>query len=124
VIGDLRASGRLRVIAGHVHDICGESPLAVYWRPRGRRRPERMEMDLVIQATGLGTDVGNTDHPLIRQLVDEGLIGAEAHGLGLAAGADGQALRPDGTPWTRVHVLGTLLRGRRLAAVLSARGRL
>ena len=71
-----------------------------------------MHADLVIQATGLGLDVRNTEHALIRQLVDEGLIGGDALGLGLAAQDDGVALRPDGTPWPRVQVLGTLLRGR------------
>ena len=111
-IGDLRASGRLRVVAGHVHDVCGSAPLAVYWRARGRRRPERSEACLVIQATGLGTDVRNTDHALMRQLVGEGLVGADVLGLGIAADAGGQVLRPDGSPWPRVHAIGTLLRGK------------
>jgi uncharacterized NAD(P)/FAD-binding protein YdhS len=109
-IAALRESGRLRLIAGQAEHVSGNGPLTVYWRPRSRRRPERLEVDLAVQATGLDTDVRNTDHALVRQLVDEKYLAADPLGLGVRARENCQVVRPDGTPWPGVHVLGSLLR--------------
>lgn len=110
-IARLCADGRLRMLAGRVRDVYGEAPLAVRWQPRGRRETERLEADLVIQATGLHTAVRATDHALMRQLVEDGLVAPDPLDLGLAALPDGRLRRPDGTPWDGLRALGTLLRG-------------
>lgn len=107
----LSASGRLRVLAGRVRDVCGEAPLVIHWQPRGRHESERLEADLVIQATGLHTAVRETDHVLMHQLVADGLVQPDSLNLGLAALPDGRLLQADGQPWHGLRALGTLLRG-------------
>ncbi|MBA8888585.1 putative NAD(P)/FAD-binding protein YdhS [Dokdonella fugitiva] len=107
----LRAGGRLRVLAARVASIDGRGPLRVRLHPRGEARPHALAVDHAIQATGLEADARSTPHVLVRQLVDERLVRADALGLGLAAAADGRLLRAEGTPWPNLHALGTLLRG-------------
>ena len=69
------------------------------------------ETDFAIQATGLDLDARATAHALVRQLVDDGLVGADPLGLGLAALPDGRLLRADGEPWPNLHTTGILLAG-------------
>jgi uncharacterized NAD(P)/FAD-binding protein YdhS len=66
--------------------------------------------DLAIQTVGLDTDVRNTAHPLMRQLVTNGHVTPDPLGLGCQATAQGQ-LCHDGTPWPRLFAVGSLLRG-------------
>lgn len=107
----LRVSGRLEVVAARIAGIDGAGPLEVRLRrPRGAGEL-RLEADLVIQATGLNTSVGDTQHRLVRQILDEGIARADALGLGLAADASGLLLRPDGSTSTHLRIVGTLLRG-------------
>lgn len=106
----LRAAGRLNIIVGRIVAIEGQAPLDI--RLRNERAAENsLTADLVIQATGFNTSVTDTRHRLIRQLLDEGLVCADALGLGLAADEQGLLLRPDGMPSSGLRVIGTLLRG-------------
>ncbi len=109
-IEGLRADGRLHIVAGRIVAIEGRAPLDIRLRA-GSDMQTSVTADLVIQATGLNTSVTDTRHRLIRQLLDEGLVCADALGLGLAADDQGLLLRPDGMPLNGLRVVGTLLRG-------------
>jgi uncharacterized NAD(P)/FAD-binding protein YdhS len=107
----LRAEGRLTIATGRVAAIEGHGPLEVRIRSNDARSSGPLAADFVIQATGFNTSVGDTRHRLVRQLLDEGLVRADALGLGLAADHQGHLLRPDGTPMIGLRAIGTLLRG-------------
>jgi uncharacterized NAD(P)/FAD-binding protein YdhS len=72
--------------------------------------------DLAIQTIGLDTDVRNTAHPLMRQLVTNGHVTPDPLGLGCQATLDGHLCR-EGTPWLRLFGIGSLLRGARWESV-------
>jgi uncharacterized NAD(P)/FAD-binding protein YdhS len=72
--------------------------------------------DLAIQTVGLDTDVRQTAHPLMRQLVTNGHVTPDPLGLGCQATLDGRLCR-DGTPWLRLFGIGSLLRGARWESV-------
>lgn len=108
----LQEEGRLRILAARVRGIDGGDPLLLArLQPRGQARALTLAADFVIQATGLESAADSTPHALVRQLVDDGVVRADALGLGLAARPDGRLQRPDGSPWHGLYALGTLLRG-------------
>jgi uncharacterized NAD(P)/FAD-binding protein YdhS len=107
----LRDDGRLRVIAARVRAVDGSGPLQVHLQARASTRALTLAADFVVQATGLDSDVATTSHALMRQLVDDGLVLPDPLGLGLAARVDGRLLRPDGSAWSGLHAIGTLLQG-------------
>ena len=69
-----------------------------------------LDAGLVIQTTGLHTDVRRTDHPLVRQLLTNAHISADPLGLGMQAASDGRLRHGDGY-WPHLFALGGLLRG-------------
>ena len=111
----LRTQGRLKILAAHIRSIdvrAGErDQLEVRVQPRGAENVRGFAADLVIQATGFNISVNATDHPLIQQMVSEGVAHADELDLGLATDAEGRLLRADGTPRHGLRCLGTLLRG-------------
>jgi uncharacterized NAD(P)/FAD-binding protein YdhS len=90
----LRADGRLDV---DLHLIDGADGMRV--------------ADLVVQTVGLNTDVQHGDHPLLRQLCDQGHARADALGLGLDTDATFGVLDAAGHASSSLFVMGTLLRG-------------
>lgn len=107
----LEQAGRLRRMRGRVagaHSAHGRVVLEI--RRAGATVP--LDADLAIQTAGLDTDVRATAHPLMRQLVTNGHVTPDPFGLGCLAMPDGRLCR-EGTPWSRLFALGSLLRGAR-----------
>lgn len=69
-----------------------------------------LQADLVIQTTGMNTDVRRSPHPLVRQLVTNGHVSADALGLGMLADGDGR-LQHGGDTWPNLFAIGSMLRG-------------
>ena len=111
----LRTQGRLKILAAHIRSIdthaSERGQLEVRVQPRGTEGERSFAADLVIQATGFNLAVSATDHPLIHQMVSEGVAHPDELDLGFAADAEGRLLRADGTPANGLRCLGTLLRG-------------
>lgn len=107
----LEREGRLQRVAGRIHSIetGADGELRLEASHAGRTIAP-LHADLVIQATGLDTDVRRTAHGLVRQLVTNGHILPDAFGLGCIADADGHVHHESG-PWPRLFALGALLRG-------------
>jgi len=110
-IESLQGSGRLHVSAARLDEVDVGATRALRVRLRHAHARQEFETDLAIQATGLDLDARATSHPLVRQLVDDGLVGADPLGLGLSASPDGRLLRADGNVWPNLHATGTLLCG-------------
>ncbi|WP_132252234.1 FAD/NAD(P)-binding protein [Methylobacterium segetis] len=103
------ARGSLTVLAGRIRAIADEEAHAVVTLlPRGEEQPRDLEVQCILDATGIGR-VSETQDPLLRRLMARGLVRPGPFGLGLDAGPDYRALgtRGGGRLWT----LGPLLRG-------------
>lgn len=109
----LQNDGRLDVRAARILAVQGGGPLELVLRQRAGQRPALIEADLVIQATGLDTDVARTSHVLLDQLLRSGLAIPDALRLGIAADDDGCLIDATGRPQPGLHVIGSLLRGQR-----------
>jgi uncharacterized NAD(P)/FAD-binding protein YdhS len=97
-----RQRGRMRTVA-----LSGDG-LTMTLEHAGHARS--IDADMVVQTIGLNTDVRRTDHRLVGQLLTNAHITPDPLGLGVGALPDGR-LQHDGTHWTRLFAIGSLLRG-------------
>ena len=68
------------------------------------------DADLIIQTTGLNTDIRHSEHRLISQLLTNAHIAADPLGLGALADRDGR-LQHGEHHWPNLFAIGSLLRG-------------
>lgn len=85
------AEGRLQIMAGRVGRMeAAGGELDVEVTRRGGTRVER-RFGVAFNCTGPLGEMGRTRDPLLRQLLDEGLVQADDLGMGLAVGSPGRA---------------------------------
>jgi uncharacterized NAD(P)/FAD-binding protein YdhS len=114
---DLIAAGRLEIVAGTIGDVRGTpSGLEVEIRRR-RGSPERRNFAWAINCTGPLGSIGRTRDPVLRQLLNDGLIEPDQLGIGLAVDAQSRAGKS-------LWALGPLTKGRywEIVAVPDIRG--
>jgi uncharacterized NAD(P)/FAD-binding protein YdhS len=117
----LEQNGRLRRQRGRMQSIeLVDDALLLTLAPSHTGQPQMLSADLVIQTTGLNTDVRRTNDRLVSQLLTNAHILPDPLGLGVLASPDGHLLHggrhqggqhPDGTYWPHLFALGSLLRG-------------
>jgi uncharacterized NAD(P)/FAD-binding protein YdhS len=112
-IAGLRETGRLAVVPGHIREIAADGKrLAVRYRPRGAGETRSLTVDAVIDATPPCSDVRKLDDPLVRTLLDAGLIRPDALRLGIETDEVGRVLDAGGHAVARLYYVGPWLRAR------------
>ena len=112
--------GRLEIVAGRVVGMKNEGDgVSVEFRRRGRSETESDRFDYVFNSTGPLGSIERTRDPLLRGLLDDGLIHPDHLGIGIAV--DG-ASRAEGAE--RMWAMGPLTKGRywEMIAVPDIRG--
>ncbi|MCJ2082781.1 FAD/NAD(P)-binding protein [Methylobacterium sp. J-090] len=113
-IADEIARGTLVVRAGRIRSVADTADAAVVTlRPRGSAGDERLPVQCILDATGIGR-VAETDDPFIRRLMGRGLVRPGPFGIGLDAAPDLRALTPGAlgpAEAAPLWVVGPLLRG-------------
>lgn len=108
----LLASGRLVRHAGRILGLDAEvAGVAVNLRPRGSAQVETLRVGAVVNCAGSESDYRKLESPLVRSLLDRGLIVPDALALGLQAGADGALVGADGRPSSVLSTLGPPQKG-------------
>jgi uncharacterized NAD(P)/FAD-binding protein YdhS len=108
-VDELIAGGQLKIVAGRLIDarVAGEA-IEVTYRKRGRDDPEPpQKFGYVFNCTGPLGDIGRTQEPLLRQMMEEGLAQPDELAIGLAVDERSRA-----GPAERFWALGTLTKGR------------
>jgi uncharacterized NAD(P)/FAD-binding protein YdhS len=102
----LIAGGRLQIVAGRIADAVDRpNGLAVVIQPRGRAASPPENFDFAFNCTGpLGT-ISRTRDPMLRGLLEAGLVREDDLGMGLDVDADSRA-------GERLWALGPLTKGR------------
>ena len=104
----LRASGRLHLHRARL-ELAAAGPRCVQLALRdAARRPHTLEVDHVVNATGVELRVQAMGNPLLEQLLGEGHAVPGAHGIGLATDAEGRLLDADGRPQDDLRAIGSL----------------
>jgi len=111
-VEQLREAGRLRLVAARIEDVEAHGDRAMSLQTVSRRgQRSRLLVDGVINATGVEYDWRRVDHPLVRNLLDRGLVRCDALGLGIQADEAGRVVGVDQRPSEHLFALGPPLRG-------------
>jgi uncharacterized NAD(P)/FAD-binding protein YdhS len=104
----LRSAGRLEVLAGRVSGVEGDEVTIAL---RGGRGEIVRSIATAINCTGPEGRIARVSDPLIRQLLADGRLRADALGLGLDVDDLSRAIGADGAPSPHLFALGPLTRG-------------
>lgn len=105
------ASGALRVTAGRLLGVRDEAELAVLEvRPRGGTASVELRAGHIVNCTGTCASPRRAAVPLVQQLLDDGMLQADAFGLGVDTGADCSVLGAGGRPTPGLYYIGPWLR--------------
>jgi uncharacterized NAD(P)/FAD-binding protein YdhS len=101
--------GRLQIVAGRVLDSHrSDGEVAVTIRRRGADSADSPQrFGYIFNCTGPLSDIGRTEDPLLRQLLDDGLVLPDELSIGLEVDQRSRA-----APGERLWALGTLTKGR------------
>ncbi|PWV65663.1 FAD/NAD(P)-binding protein [Plasticicumulans acidivorans] len=107
------AAGQLVLRAGRLHAVerLDDGRLRAHFNMRGSGEAGRLDADCLINCTGPQCDFTRIAQPLVRALLADGLVHADALHLGLAVNDFGQLLGTDGQPQNGLYAVGPLARG-------------
>jgi uncharacterized NAD(P)/FAD-binding protein YdhS len=108
-VDELIESRRLEIVAGRLVDARADGDsIEVIHRKRGHDEPEPpSRFGYIFNCTGPLGDIARTQDPLLRRLLDDGLVQPDELAIGLAVDARSRA-----GPGERLWALGTLTKGR------------
>ena len=108
----LKVNRRLRVQAATIDRIAPEGDrIAVDLRLNSFDAEERLVVDRVINCTGPTWDPRRLDHPLVRDMLDKGLVRADALGVGFDVDMDGALVDSEASPSEWLYAIGPLRNG-------------
>ncbi|WP_110754065.1 FAD/NAD(P)-binding protein [Phyllobacterium leguminum] len=103
--------GTVTIQAGLLHSISKENGgVNLHYRPRGRSDDLALQVNRIINCTGL--ERAGIDHsPLLRDMRQGGLLRADTLGFGIDVNAASQVLRGNGKPHQDIFAIGALTAG-------------
>jgi uncharacterized NAD(P)/FAD-binding protein YdhS len=107
-----REQGRLQVQAASFQGVKpAEGRLAVTLRRRGEDQASVVHADALINSSGIEYDWRRVDKPLVRQLLQRGLVTPGPLALGILASPDGAVIDAQGKASAQLFAIGPPLRG-------------
>jgi uncharacterized NAD(P)/FAD-binding protein YdhS len=108
----MEAKGRLVCHAGRMRFGEGNGGVEVRYRPRGGGEERAFTVRYVLNCTGPQADYGRIADPLVRGLVERGLLVPDAFRMGIATDDRYRLLNVAGVPTPGLYTLGSTLRGK------------
>jgi len=111
-LAGLMAAGELRMLAGYTRTIAaGAGRFAVTIELRGNGGATELTVDRIINCSGPEHDVRKLDNPLLRSLLDAGLLAPHALGVGVDVAENGALRDRTGRDSERLFTLGPIRYG-------------
>jgi len=108
----LMAARRLAITGGKLVRVEPQGQGAVvHWRPRGAEAVETLKVARIVNCTGPQGDLLRSREPLIRHLLDAGMIRPDALRIGLEVDAQSHVVAADGGVDDRLYCIGPMTRG-------------
>ncbi|HWL70171.1 MAG TPA: FAD/NAD(P)-binding protein [Geminicoccus sp.] len=111
----MRRSGRLVLHSGKLQGLESSGPWScgslVTYRPRRSGQVLALEVQRVINCTGIGVDLAGSDDPLVRQLLQDGLVRPDRARLGLDATTSSMLIGRNGDVVPGLFGVGPIVRG-------------
>jgi uncharacterized NAD(P)/FAD-binding protein YdhS len=112
-IAGLLATQRVDVSAGRILAFRHrEGGVDISIHQRGGASQKNIRVDKVINCTGPDTDIRRSPEPLLKNLLQQGLIRPDSLGLGLDTHASGAVISRDGNPSKFLFTIGSTCKGR------------
>jgi uncharacterized NAD(P)/FAD-binding protein YdhS len=112
IIQQLIKSGQLKIVAGRITEIIDNNDsIDIYYQEKGSRNLQIMNADMAVNCTGPQTDYNRIKHPLLQNLLAQGLIECDPLHLGLNAKPDGALISKDKSASNILYTIGSPLRG-------------
>ena len=106
------SKGNLSILAGRIQSIAYKNnSLITEYVPRGGGARSQLRTDLLINCAGPECDFTRIADPLVRSLLDQGLIRPDPLGLGIETSPRGEAIGRDGQRAPGLLALGPIARG-------------
>jgi uncharacterized NAD(P)/FAD-binding protein YdhS len=104
--------GSLTLVAGRFAEIAENAgKISIGFRPRAGGAQHHLVVDHVVNCSGPGADYSRVTHPMMRNLLDRGMIAPDSLKLGLGIDDELRLLGADGKPQQRLYAIGPLTRG-------------
>lgn len=111
-IAEARERGQLQVVAGKVTAMAMlEDSVEVRVKPRGSRCFAELRGARLIDCTGLNSDCTKVDQPLLKQMLESGLVRSDPLRLGLHVDAAGALIDRGGAAAPDLFALGPITKG-------------
>jgi uncharacterized NAD(P)/FAD-binding protein YdhS/predicted metal-dependent enzyme (double-stranded beta helix superfamily) len=108
-LGQLRARNILELTAGALVSAEADAHgIDITLSCRGSSMTRRLRVAWVINCTGPGIHHRRSTHPILRPLLNSGILCDDPLGLGLHTDADGRAIKADGAVHSNLLIAGTL----------------
>jgi uncharacterized NAD(P)/FAD-binding protein YdhS len=112
IIRKLQSKGQLIILTGIVKDFVPVNDvICMFYRPRGTKDVKSVSCDWIVNCIGPNLDYNTLNEPLIRNLLDRGLIRCDPAHLGLDAFPDGSVIQADGSKSDVLYAIGPPLKG-------------
>jgi uncharacterized NAD(P)/FAD-binding protein YdhS len=110
-LSHLRHRQKLHIHAGRLlrFEPAGNQ-IRVTWRARGAHELQTLLVDRVVNCTGPDYNVRRARDPLMRSLLEQGLVVPDAHNLGIRTGSYGALVDAQGRAATNLFYVGPMLR--------------
>jgi uncharacterized NAD(P)/FAD-binding protein YdhS len=106
-----RIEGRLSVMAGRIRDVQRADNIIEVQISLNCGPELLLEVDRIINCTGIHEDYNSSSRPLIRSIISRGLACANDLGLGFRTDSNGTLIEADGHSSLHLFTLGPTLRG-------------
>jgi uncharacterized NAD(P)/FAD-binding protein YdhS len=111
-IDAMKAAGRLEIVAGKLVDATADGVgVCLRYRPRGEDAPVALRVRRIINASGPQGDLLRTGEPLLRRLLERGLIRPDPLRIGIDVTQQSEVIGADGEPFPTLLALGPMTRG-------------
>ncbi|ATE67473.1 FAD-dependent oxidoreductase [Rhizorhabdus dicambivorans] len=111
-IAAMRADGRLDIVAGKLAGAdVRDGQVDISWRPRGADTLRTLRVRRIVNASGPQGDLARTGEPLLRRLLERGLIRPDALHLGIDVNPQSEAIGASGQADSGLLVIGPMTRG-------------
>ncbi|HEX8445853.1 MAG TPA: FAD/NAD(P)-binding protein [Sphingomonas sp.] len=111
-VAALRAAGGLRIVAGKLEQVLsGPAGMTLRYRPRGDTAGATLPVRRIVNCTGPLGDIRRTSEPLLRGMLDRGLIRPDPLQIGIDVDPQSAVLDRDGATSGRLFAIGPMTRG-------------
>lgn len=105
----MQAEGRLRIVAGRIQAVDGtDTGLSVRYQERGRCEEVHHAVDHLINCTGPQSDSRRIDHPLLVDLLQQGLVSWDPLHMGLQCTPEGAVIDREGRVSDDLYLIGPM----------------